>query len=168
MSQSHGQSNDHGGSASSIVFETDRLAAIVTRIGDKILLATIGPSRLTSPGQQEEDDGEQQREGQGQVEHERVDDTVDENAVQPRGSSNGSSRSSNNEVNNQNQPPSSVNGQHKQLHQYEPEQQHEIDRLSSLHLSTSPEILLALESKSFALGKYLAHKLEDLHIPKDF
>ncbi|EFQ96886.1 hypothetical protein MGYG_08809 [Nannizzia gypsea CBS 118893] len=45
---------------------------------------------------------------------------------------------------------------------------HDLDRLAGLNLSSSPHILLALESKSAALGKFLGNKLADLESPEDF
>ncbi|KAK2813260.1 hypothetical protein FQN49_008319, partial [Arthroderma sp. PD_2] len=44
----------------------------------------------------------------------------------------------------------------------------DLDRLAGLNLSSSPHILLALESKSAALGKFLGNKLADLESPEDF
>lgn len=52
--------------------------------------------------------------------------------------------------------------------QYEIDRSADLARLASLNLSASPAILLALESKSAALGKFLGQKLEDLHSPEDF
>ncbi|KAL3476180.1 hypothetical protein BJX99DRAFT_228337 [Aspergillus californicus] len=52
--------------------------------------------------------------------------------------------------------------------QYEVDRTRDLERLSSLNLSTPPSILLALESKSAALGRFLAQKLEDLESPEDF
>ncbi|KDB24586.1 hypothetical protein H109_03555 [Trichophyton interdigitale MR816] len=45
---------------------------------------------------------------------------------------------------------------------------HDLDRLAGLNLASSPHILLALESKSAALGKFLGNKLADLESPEDF
>lgn len=44
----------------------------------------------------------------------------------------------------------------------------DLDRLASLNLSASPEVLLALESKSAALGRFLATRLRGLVCPDDF
>ncbi|KAI5288333.1 hypothetical protein KEM54_005298 [Ascosphaera aggregata] len=48
------------------------------------------------------------------------------------------------------------------------EDQDDLCRLASLNLSASPEILLALESKSAALGKFLGARLRGLVCPDDF
>ncbi|EEQ35837.1 conserved hypothetical protein [Microsporum canis CBS 113480] len=48
------------------------------------------------------------------------------------------------------------------------DRRHDLDRLAGLNLSSSPHILLALESKSAALGKFLGNKLADLESPEDF
>jgi hypothetical protein len=52
--------------------------------------------------------------------------------------------------------------------QWEIDRKSDLDRLASLNLSSSPTILLALESKSAALGRFLGNKLADLENPEDF
>jgi hypothetical protein len=52
--------------------------------------------------------------------------------------------------------------------QWEIDRSSDLDRLASLNLSSPPSILLALESKSAALSKFLSIKLEDLENPDDF
>ncbi|KAI5304119.1 hypothetical protein KEM56_006830, partial [Ascosphaera pollenicola] len=44
----------------------------------------------------------------------------------------------------------------------------DLDRLASLNLSASPEVMLALESKCAALGRFLGRRLRGLVCPDDF
>lgn len=52
--------------------------------------------------------------------------------------------------------------------QWEIDRKHDLERLAGLNLASSPSILLALESKSAALGRFLGNKLSDLESPEDF
>ncbi|KAK2733386.1 hypothetical protein FQN57_002143 [Myotisia sp. PD_48] len=52
--------------------------------------------------------------------------------------------------------------------QWEIDRRDDLDRLAKLNLDSSPSILLALESKSAALGRFLGNKLADLASPEDF
>lgn len=140
------------GDVGSIVFETDGLVAVVTRIADKVLLAAVGPSKLET----------------------RADGAAEN---ETRVIANGSTES---QQQQQQSPtsatPSSLTRSHDEISesdaqleaQYDIDRSTDLARLASLNLSSSPAILLALESKSAALGRFLSQKLEDLEAPEDF
>ncbi|KAF7594192.1 hypothetical protein BBP40_009894 [Aspergillus hancockii] len=151
------------GDVGSIVFELDDLVAVVTRIADKVLLAAVGPSKL-----------EPVREGNGPsngVQNVSVNPGTDELPLnENRTSPNGIHTPTNGTPNSISRTQSEANMQtDAQLEmQYEIDRSSDLARLASLNLSASPSILLALESKSAALGKFLGQKLEDLESPEDF
>ncbi|KKK16329.1 hypothetical protein P175DRAFT_0536229 [Aspergillus ochraceoroseus IBT 24754] len=145
------------GGVGSIVFELDDLVAVVTRIADKVLLAAVGPSKS------------------GDVANANPDDSsanVDDPALAEPTSANGTSATPTNGTT----PNSAASRNHHFDNiadallesQYEVDRSRDLARLSSLNLSASPSILLALESKSAALGRFLSQKLEDLESPEDF
>lgn len=141
------------GDVGSIVFELDGLVAVVTKIADKVLLGAVGPSKLEIP---EEEPAPPTLTGNGPVESTT-------NGIQQH-----SPKGEGHETHTQNE-----NGHHRPDPDAELEVQYAIDRssdlarLAALNLSASPAILLALESKSAALGRFLGQKLEDLEFPED-
>lgn len=153
------------GDVGSIVFELDELVAVVTRIADRVLLAAVGPSKLEPEGETGPSNGAQNG---------SFNASADEFPLhEPRTGANGTST-------NQtptNGTPNSISRTHSEANmqsdaqletQYEIDRSNDLARLASLNLSSSPSILLALESKSAALGKFLSQKLEDLESPEDF
>lgn len=160
------------GDVGSIVFEQDNQAAVVTKIADKVLLATVGPSRL-----------ENTQDANNTIIENTVSglDTPQAVAPPPDGPHAGTnwpssatpssqlavhttadSVSSNSQDDPNRYPDSILEAQ------YEIDRSSDLARLASLNLSTSPDILLALESKSAALGRFLGQKLRDLETPEDF
>lgn len=146
------------GDVGSIVFELDDSVAVVTRIADKVLLAAIGPSKM--PSQQQQNDGNN-----------------DSNNIQNDGLlRNGSSNNLNNADTTATPTTSDHNNSNANVDlltanleaQYQIDRSSDLARLESLNFSASPAILLALESKSAALGKFLGQKLADLESPEDF
>jgi hypothetical protein len=159
------------GDVGSIVFESDEQVAVVTKIADRVLLAAVGPSHLL-----------------------REDDNVDFQTApllgtfgsdttaainQSQASANGNSAASTSSQGIQRSPTQSSastgDSQDPNRHpdgnleaQYEFDRSDDLARLAALNLQSSPEILLALESKSAALGRFLTQKLNDLESPEDF
>ncbi|KAJ5755709.1 hypothetical protein N7533_005252 [Penicillium manginii] len=139
------------GDVGSIVFELDDSVAVVTRIADKVLLAAVGPSKPdASTANGNGDIG-----GDGAVAGDLSNGTASDGL--------GDGHRTPTAPPSPNPPPRDGN-----------ETQHEIDRsadlarLASLNLSASPSVLLALESKCAALGRFLGSKLDDLDSPEDF
>lgn len=154
------QSNSLG-NVGSIVFEFEDQVAVVTKIADKVLLAAVGPSKLENA------------ENAQITESELVNGPE---AVEPAGTpsnapdaiTNGSSRPNLSQQQN-NGTSQTQNDPDRDLEtQYEIDRNDDLARLASLNLSSSPSILLALESKSAALARFLSQKLEDLESPEDF
>ncbi|KAE8353710.1 hypothetical protein BDV28DRAFT_132587 [Aspergillus coremiiformis] len=153
------------GDVGSIVFELDELVAVVTRIADKVLLAAVGPSKLEPVGETGPSNG---------VPNGSINPATDELPLnEPRTGTNGTST----HQTPSNGSPNSVSRTHSEANmqtdvqletQYEIDRSSDLARLASLNLSSSPSILLALESKSAALGRFLSQKLEDLESPEDF
>ncbi|KAE8145118.1 hypothetical protein BDV25DRAFT_165339 [Aspergillus avenaceus] len=152
------------GDVGSIVFELDDFVAVVTRIADKVLLAAVGPSKLESVGEDGPPNGAQSGPVNSGAEEFPLNET----------------RAANGTPNDQtptNGTPRNISRSHSEANmhsdaqleaQYEIDRSSDLARLASLNLSASPSILLALESKSAALGKFLSQKLEDLESPEDF
>jgi hypothetical protein len=150
------------GDVGSIVFELDDLVAVVTRIADKVLLAAVGPSNLEPVGESGPSNG---------LQNGSVNPSADELPLNDaRAGTNGTQTPTNG-------TPNSISRTHSEAQfqtdaqletQYEIDRSSDLARLASLNLSASPSILLALESKSAALGKFLGQKLEDLESPEDF
>jgi hypothetical protein len=137
------------GDVGSIVFELDDSVAVVTRIADKVLLAAVGPNKL--------------------------DDTINGDAADHLAVDGPSdSTAGNGTTPDESQGEGGVPSSNTPAHNGALEAQHEIDRsadlsrLASLNLSASPSVLLALESKCAALGRFLGEKLNDLESPEDF
>lgn len=155
------------GDVGSIVFELDDTVAVVTRIADKVLLAAVGPSKLT-------------RSTNGAVASTDLNNLqavnngfADERNPHPQaeltanGSGPGPTYSAPSPPNDGPRE-SNVHSDTALETQYEIDRSSDLARLASLNLTASPAILLALESKSAALGKFLGQKLEDLESPDDF
>lgn len=144
------------GDVGSIVFELDDSVAVVTRIADKVLVAAVGPSTLDAP------------EPNGGT---NADSLAADNGIfdagngtsTPEGSQGDISRTLAAVVASPNPP---HNGH--QDPQFEIDRSADLARLASLNLSASPAVLLALESKCAALGRFLGEKLDDLESPEDF
>ncbi|KAJ6028567.1 hypothetical protein N7540_004143 [Penicillium herquei] len=139
------------GDVGSIVFELDDSVAVVTRIADKVLLAAIGPNKI-----------DQTMPNGADSEYLTADGGVD-----PSTGNGATSDALGGDAQRTPSPnPPTRNGAL--------DAQHEIDRsadlarLASLNLSASPSVLLALESKCAALGRFLGEKLDDLESPEDF
>lgn len=157
------------GNVGSIVFELDDLVAVVTRIADKVLLAAVGPSKPhptddkvvvngnaktpLGPG------GSGASDGEGALETEPHTPRASATQTPTNGTPNHVSR-------NQSETPMQTDA-HLET-QYQIDRSSDLERLASLNLSASPAILLALESKSAALGRFLSQKLDDLESPEDF
>ncbi|KAJ5959556.1 uncharacterized protein N7479_006706 [Penicillium vulpinum] len=144
------------GDVGSIVFELDDSVAVVTRIADKVLVAAVGPSRLDSP----------EPNGAANTDSVAADNSIADasnGTCTPDGSQGDISRTlasvpaSPNQTQNGHRDP-----------QFEVDRSADLARLSSLNLSASPAVLLALESKCAALGRFLGEKLDDLESPEDF
>ncbi|RAK97704.1 uncharacterized protein BO80DRAFT_184204 [Aspergillus ibericus CBS 121593] len=150
------------GDVGSIVFELDDLVAVVTRIADKVLLAAVGPSKLgDSEGVTTPNSAQGLLNGSTQpgADHAPGPDALND------GRTYASVVAANGGRGHGGNGPSSD----AQLEsQYEIDRSSDLARLASLNLSTSPSILLALESKSAALGRFLSQKLSDLESPEDF
>ncbi|PWY78330.1 hypothetical protein BO70DRAFT_372066 [Aspergillus heteromorphus CBS 117.55] len=141
------------GDVGSIVFELDDLVAVVTRIADKVLLAAVGPSKLG--------DAEDAPVLQNGSAPPAADNTAGSDAAHD-GRSYASVVAANGGRSH------GENGSAQLDTQYEIDRSSDLARLATLNLSSSPDILLALESKSAALGRFLGQKLEDLESPEDF
>lgn len=137
------------GDVGSIVFELDESVAVVTRIADRVLLAAVGPSKLDQDAANGDDgvDGVTGDSGNGAASDESQGD----------GHRTPTAASPNPAVRNGN-----LDAQH------EIDRSADLARLASLNLSASPSVLLALESKCAALGRFLGQKLHDLESPEDF
>lgn len=138
------------GDVGSIVFELDDSVAVVTRIADKVLLAAVGPNKVDAKAV-------------NGAEAENL--TIEGGTPPAEGNGNGV-------LGDPQQTPAAAATAPPQNGNLEA--QHEIDRsadlarLASLNLSASPSVLLALESKCAALGRFLGQKLDDLESPEDF
>lgn len=153
------------GDVGSIVFELDDLVAIITRIADNVLLAAIGPSKLNQ--QQNNSKNEPGINTNTAQSLPRNGSLININTNESTNTSTPTAHATADENNNGN-----INGadpltNHLET-QYQIDRSSDLARLQSLNLSASPSILLALESKSAALGKFLGQKLADLESPEDF
>jgi hypothetical protein len=143
------------GDVGSIVFENENQVAVVTRIADKVLLAAVGPEKLqnkpeTTVGTDAAESGEVAEE------------------AKPASSLQSSQATKLTSASSSVKPGAQQNGDGLLAAQYEIDRNNDIARLAALNLNTSPEILLALEAKSAALGRFLRQKLQDLESPEDF
>ncbi|KAH8427754.1 uncharacterized protein LDX57_005461 [Aspergillus melleus] len=153
------------GDVGSIVFELDDLVAIVTRVADKVLLAAVGPSKMKPVGPTHALNGTSNGFRPG-----TTDGPTSSQFVPPNGTSLHHPTSTNgtpDSISRNDGEPHLQSDAHLET-QYEIDRSSDLARLSSLNLSASPAILLALESKSAALGRFLSQKLEDLDSPEDF
>jgi hypothetical protein len=178
------------GDVGSIVFELNKQVAVVTKIGDKVLLAVIGPRQL--------DDEENAPESKDSTKlstaipgsgSENANQAASENSTSAaptnqasQSKTNGSQESSSDQPpqpasqqdngsreGNEPQPKDPNRDPQSNLEtQWEIDRSNDLARLGSLNLESSPSILFALESKSAALGRFLSQKLEDLENPEDF
>lgn len=149
------------GDVGSIVFENENQVAVVTKIADKVLLAAVGPEKLQTSDLPPHiaDASVSQEPTAAAVPEETTQVTPQEfsQATRPTTVSSSSVASG-----------AQHNGDGLLAKQYEIDREHDLARLAALNLNTSPEILLALESKSAALGRFLRQKLQDLESPEDF
>ncbi|CAI7589156.1 unnamed protein product [Penicillium bialowiezense] len=134
------------GDVGSIVFELNDSVAVVTRIADKVLVAAVGPSKLDAP----ETSNDYLTAG-----------TEGGAPVTPEGSQAEGQRTPASAAPSPNPTPNGQDGN-------EIDRSADLARLASLNLSASPAVLLALESKCAALGRFLGQKLDDLESPEDF
>jgi hypothetical protein len=151
------------GDVGSIVFELDDSVAVVTRLADKVLLAAVGPSKLDPPATN----------GAADPTHLSVPD-----GGQSFTDSNGTLDGSHDGLRTPTTAPASPNGTTRNGRtaavpgavdaEHEVDRSADLERLASLNLSASPAVLLALESKCAALGRFLGQKLCDLESPDDF
>ncbi|KAL1969995.1 hypothetical protein VTN77DRAFT_6400 [Rasamsonia byssochlamydoides] len=150
------------GDVGSIVFEQDNQVAVVTKIADKVLLATVGPSKLENAEEANDTKVDNAADTASPVEPPSNGPHAGTNGPSSAASSSqpADSASSHNDPNRH--PDSLLEAQ------YEIDRSSDLARLAGLNLNSSPEILLALESKSAALGRFLAQKLRDLETPEDF
>ncbi|EED23331.1 conserved hypothetical protein [Talaromyces stipitatus ATCC 10500] len=148
------------GDVGSIVFENENQAAVVTRIADKVLLAVVGPEKLQNKTQTTVNIEASGDSNDAAVEADEA------NPVSLQSTSNATKSPS---ASSSLKPGSSQrNGDGLLAAQYEIDRDNDLARLAALNLNTSPEILLALEAKSAALGRFLRQKLQDLESPEDF
>ncbi|KAJ5759281.1 hypothetical protein N7520_006437 [Penicillium odoratum] len=136
------------GDVGSIVFELDDSVAVVTRLADKVLLAAIGPNKIDQTIPNGADPEHLPDSGALADSSPGIGVTSDANqgdAPSPNPPRNGT-----------------IDAQH------EIDRSADLARLASLNLSASPSVLLALESKCAALGRFLGQKLHDLESPEDF
>lgn len=151
------------GDVGSIVFELDDSVAVVTRLADKVLLAAVGPSRSDPPSTNGALDSSTHL-------------SVPDNGY-PFTDSNGTPDGSHDGQRTPTTAPASPNATARNGTatdagnvdaQLEIDRSADLERLASLNLSASPAVLLALESKCAALGRFLGQKLSDLESPDDF
>lgn len=148
------------GDVGSIVFELDDSVAVVTRIADKVLLAAVGPNKSDHQQQQQTSNG---------ADSEQVVDNLS-TSVEDNGSISDDNQRTTESL-AANSPARNGNGNgngNTQPGQDEIDRSADLARLASLNLSASPSVLLALESKCAALGKFLGSRLEGLDSPEDF
>ncbi|KMU83687.1 hypothetical protein CIHG_01469 [Coccidioides immitis H538.4] len=177
------------GDVGSIIFELEDYVAVVTKIADKVLLAVVGPTRIDRNTTSSSSNSSSRRaalmsSASSDIErtlrpvdsfptvHDHLTSSSQEQAGKlassapaPGGSlsitqlcsrAGDSSKTTNEDAD-------------KSLRaQWEIDRTSDLKRLASLNLSSPPTILLALESKSAALGRFLRNKLADLESPEDF
>lgn len=178
------------GDVGSIVFELDDLVAVVTKVADKVLLAAVGSSKLDREGDNTGAPSDTQA-ANGPADGSALIGEAFPSPTVPTTSTNGTAFSTKMATTPSNLPGSTNANANSDIvlssrtsagedsvntlsfdpyleAQYEIDRSIDLARLASLNLSTSPAILLALESKSAALGRFLSQKLEDLQSPEDF
>ncbi|CRG84091.1 hypothetical protein PISL3812_01426 [Talaromyces islandicus] len=166
------------GDVGSIVFEQDNRVAIVTRIGDKVVLAVVGPAKVEEETPEDVHDSTT-------VTSSAASGTDETTKTESTAAETSTTTTTPTTTTTNNTPSSVPTSQHSQTTgsstetgggetdqlleaQYEVDRSNDLARLAGLNLNASPEILLALESKSAALGRFLGQKLKDLHSPEDF
>ncbi|KAL4792453.1 hypothetical protein BDV19DRAFT_392132 [Aspergillus venezuelensis] len=169
------------GDVGSIVFELDDSVAVVTRIADKVLLAAVGPSKTASAVATPADTSLANSNTASSASsttglHTDAASTTSTSTATPTAQPHTNGATSN--PTSTSTTPAATPGagaasggymtQAQLESQYEVDRSRDLERLASLNLSTPPSILLALESKSAALGRFLGQKLEDLQSPEDF
>ena len=170
------------GDVGSIIFELEdqNLVAVVTKIADKVLLAVAGPTHIDARNGTTNGGNRVLTGTSAASDTERATITAPDSlastleqspdpsakfassAPNPSGLPNASQRSSPSSTQPQNDADESLRAQ------WEIDRKSDLDRLASLNLNSSPPILLALESKSAAMGRFLSNKLADLECPEDF
>ncbi|KAL5357474.1 hypothetical protein BJX96DRAFT_16862 [Aspergillus floccosus] len=155
------------GDVGSIVFELDDLVAVVTRIADKVLLAAVGPSKLTPPAVVN-GSAKPATNGAGLDSEPTITGPDAEHAQTRTSSANHTPANGTPQSVSRIQSETVLQTDAQLETQYQIDRSSDLQRLASLNLSASPAILLALESKSAALGRFLSQKLDDLESPEDF
>lgn len=150
------------GDVGSIVFELDDTVSVVTRIADKVLLAAVGPSKLGQTNGTAETGNNTHDTSANPAQ--ASDEAQAHTPTEPTANGSAASHVS---ASNETSAPSDDSDATMDT-QYQIDRSADLTRLASLNLSTAPAILLALESKSAALGRFLSQKLEDLESPEDF
>ncbi|PGH01002.1 hypothetical protein AJ80_09078 [Polytolypa hystricis UAMH7299] len=167
------------GDMGSIVFEVDNVVAVVTKIADKVLLAVMGPTHikpqtrppLSSGGRIDTSSvvSDTERTITGESYSTARDHATSLASSAPNPVSISSSSGRPDLLGSERIPLSANTESDTNLEtQWEIDRKSDLDRLLTLNLSSSPSILLALESKSAALGRFLSNKLQDLEYPDDF
>ncbi|KAK2752728.1 hypothetical protein FQN55_005857 [Onygenales sp. PD_40] len=165
----------------SIVFECDNLAAVVTQIADRVLLAVIGPSHVVRQQRSSASDTDL-RAGTGSAasDTERAGGPGYLPAAPGSLGANPSMSLASSAPN-----PSSTLDPHKSSPAEAPpalgtdpdtasrllwdtERNDDMERIGNMNLQVPSAVLLALESKSGALGKFLRNNLQGLEYPDDF
>jgi hypothetical protein len=152
----------------------------VTKIADKVLLAAVGPSTVKDVASEDNQHISSTANSNIQPESAPEGSAADPTSISASASTptptapSHSQTPTNGTANGSATPKPQAQTQCEYMTEAQLESQYEVDRsrdlerLASLNLSTPPSILLALESKSAALGRFLSQKLEDLESPEDF
>ncbi|KAJ5899545.1 hypothetical protein N7495_004289 [Penicillium taxi] len=138
------------GDVGSIVFELEDSVAVVTRIGDKLLLAAVGPGKPEAAASGIDPDYLGIEGISADANGATSDATAGDGRVSVAA------------------PVSNTLSNGNLDTQVEIDRSADLARLASLNLSAPPSVLLALESKCAALGRFLGAKLDDLESPEDF
>ncbi|WEW58183.1 hypothetical protein PRK78_003651 [Emydomyces testavorans] len=177
------------GNVGSIIFELEDHVAVVTKIAHRVLLAVVGPTRIKRSDTVSSSNGNHRRavltssassdiertlrpvdsfpasgEHLTRTAHEQA-GKLASSAPAPSGSLSISPLASQVAVDNKG---ADDDADESLRAQWEIDRTNDLDRLAGLNLSSPPTILLALESKSAALGRFLSNKLADLESPDDF
>jgi cytoskeletal protein RodZ len=160
------------GDVGSIVFEQDNRVAFVTRIGDKVVLAVVGPAKVEEETLEDVHDSTTVTSSAASATDEttKTESTATETTTATTTTNDTTSSVPTSQHSETTGSSTETGGETDKLleAQYEVDRSNDLARLAGLNLNASPEILLALESKSAALGRFLGQKLKDLHSPEDF
>lgn len=184
------------GDVGSIIFELEEYVAVVTKIADKVLLAVVGPTKISQNTLPSSSHGSIRRPmltSSAASDIERTLRPVDSfpttndylsgaahdqagklasSAPAPGGSLSMTQLASRmadvNKKEDEDAADANANADESLRAQWEIDRSSDLQRLASLNLNSPPTILLALESKSAALGRFLGNKLADLQTPDDF